>query len=413
MIRVIGDIMLDRWIYGRINRISPEAPVPILLQNLEKFNIGGAGNVALNIANLDGNVELYGSIGKDNEGVKVLDLLKKTKTINMISLDNVMTSTKNRLVAQNGQQICRWDNEVIYDCNSPLKKLISNVQKDDVVVVSDYAKGVIQESAVSSIEAKVIVDPKQDVSFYKGAYLIKPNMQEYENWFGEFSYDKAYIQMEKYNWKWFVVTDGAKGIHVINENKEYRHFHEKTEKIVDVTGAGDIVTAVIANGIHSGMNVFDACKVACHAASRAVEKQGTTVITPKDLKSKVLVWTNGVFDILHEGHFELLKFAKQQGDELIVAINSDTSVKRLKGKNRPINSQSERMSQLKTLPWVDRVVIFEEDTPLNMIKNIKPDLIVKGGDYTVDKVVGNEFAEVKIFEFVEGFSTSKTIGKIK
>jgi len=413
MIHVIGDIMLDRWIYGKINRISPEAPVPILLQDLERFNIGGAGNVALNIANINGQVNLYGSIAKDADGSKILDLLKNTNVNNMIISDNSKTTTKNRLVGQNGQQMCRWDNEEKYKLNSPLTKLISNVKKNDVVVVSDYAKGVIKKNTVSSIKAKVVVDPKQDVTFYKGAYLVKPNMQEYEQWFGKFSIDKAFTQLKKHNWNWFVVTDGINGIHVINKNNEYKQFQQKSDKIFDVTGAGDTVTAVIAHGINLKMNVFDACSLACYAASKVVERQGTTVVSPEDLKRETLVWTNGVFDVLHKGHLELLKFARKQGDKLIVGINSDSSAKRLKGKDRPVNSQKERMSQLITLPWVDKVVIFDEDNPLNKIKKFNPDFIVKGGDYNVDTVVGNEVAKVIIFPLIKGFSSSKIISKIK
>ena len=413
MIHVIGDIMLDRWIFGKIDRISPEAPVPILLQTSENFNVGGAGNVALNIANINDQVDLYGSISNDAEGLKILELLKNTNVNSMISSDSSKTTTKNRLVEQNGQQVCRWDYEEKYELNLPLTKLISNVRKNDVVVVSDYAKGFIKKNTVSSIKAKVIVDPKQDVYFYKGAYLVKPNMKEYEQWFGKFSVDKAFTQLNKYQWDWFVVTDGVNGIHVINKNKEYKHFQNKSDKIVDVTGAGDTVTAVIAHGININMNVFDACSMACYAASKAVERQGATIISSEDLKNETLVWTNGVFDVLHKGHFELLKFAKKQGDKLIVGINSDDSVKRLKGKDRPINTQEERMSQLISLPWVDKVVIFHDDTPLKKIKEFNPDFIVKGGDYTVDKVVGNKLANVIIFPFVEGLSTSKIVNRIK
>ena len=413
MIRVIGDIMLDRWIYGRINRISPEAPVPILLQCSEKFNIGGAGNVALNISNIKTEVQLYGSLANDKEGLKVLELLKNTHVENMISIDNNITTTKNRLVGENGQQICRWDNEKTYELNSPLTKLIANTTKDDVVVISDYAKGVIKKNTVSLINSKVIVDPKQDVFFYKGAFLVKPNMKEYEQWFGKFSVEKTLIQMKKYQWNWFVVTDGFNGIHVLNKEGEYRHFQEKTDKIVDVTGAGDTVTAVIAHSIDHGIDVFYACKLACYAASRAVQRQGTAVISVKDLKNKTLVWTNGVFDILHKGHLELLKFAKEQGDKLIVGINSDASVKRLKGKNRPVNSQEERKSQLMVLPWVDEVIIFDEDTPLEKIKKLKPNLIIKGGDYNIDNVSGNKLAKVIIFPLIKGASTSNIIKKIK
>ena len=238
-------------------------------------------------------------------------------------------------------------------------------------------------------------------------------MKEYVEWFGEFDEIDAGNIMRKHNWQWLVVTDGANGMHVLCEDTRYRHFKEPTNQIVDVTGAGDTVLAVIAHCLDLGKDVFEACETACYASARAVERQGTTVISKKDLKRKTTVWTNGVFDVLHKGHFELLKYASKQGDKLIVGINNDASVKRLKGETRPINDVNERKAQLETLPWVDQVVVFEEDTPLNKIKEYQPDIIVKGGDYSFETVVGNGLAEVKIFPTVEGVSTTKTIGKIQ
>ncbi len=415
MIKIYGDIMLDRWVYGSCNRVSPEAPILVMKEDEYTYSIGGAGNLATNLASINDNVELYSCVASDKEGNKLQELLGKTKINCFVENDADMTTTKTRFVGQGGQQVMRWDRERYYTQDTIIDTLIENINSNDIVCISDYAKGTVKANTVSQLfrKAKVLVDPKQHDYFYDGAYLVKPNMKEYVEWFGEFDEIDATNIMRKHNWQWLVVTDGANGMHVLCEDTRYKHFKEPTNQIVDVTGAGDTVLAVIAHCLHEGQDVFQACETACYAAARAVERQGTTVITPKDLKRKVTVWTNGVFDVLHKGHFELLKYASKQGDKLIVGINNDASVKRLKGETRPINDVNERKAQLETLPWVDQVVVFEEDTPLNKIKLYKPDIIVKGGDYTIDTVVGNELAEVLIFPTINGVSTSKTIGKIQ
>ena len=414
MIKVYGDIMLDRWIYGSCDRVSPEAPILVRKEDNYNNSIGGVGNLATNLSSINDKVELYSCVADDKEGNKLQELLDKTKIKCYIDVNAEMTTTKTRFVGQNGQQVMRWDRERFYNEDTVIEKLIENLQSDDIVCISDYAKGTVKANTLQQIfrKAKVLVDPKQDNYFYDGAFLVKPNMKEYVEWFGEFDEIDAGNIMRKHNWQWLVVTDGANGMHVLSEDSRYRHFKELTDQIVDVTGAGDTVLAVIAHGLSQGKDVFEACEIACYAAARAVERQGTTIITSKDLKRKVTVWTNGVFDVLHKGHFELLKYASKQGDKLIVGINSDTSVKRLKGETRPINNEIERKSQLESLPWVDQVVIFTDDTPLNKIKEYEPDIIVKGGDYSFDTVVGNTLAEVKIFPTVQGVSTTKTIGKI-
>ena len=414
MIRVYGDIMLDRWIVGEANRMSPEAPVPVLLETNQEYSIGGAGNLALNIKSLGSQVELTSALGNDKEGFKLLELVEASKLEVTIAQDHKITTTKTRLVGQRGQHIVRWDREVPY-VGDVSERFNNNIKKHDIVCISDYAKGTVKRDTVGKLldkDIKILVDPKQDSVFYHGAFLVKPNMQEYETWFGKYDKDNALLQMKKLDWTWLVVTDGANGMHVLNSQGEYKHFVEPVKEVADVTGAGDTVMAVIAYGIDSGMDIFDACKLACYAAARIVEKRGVAIIQQDDLERNI-VWTNGVFDILHTGHLKLLRHAHTLGKRLVVGINSDSSVKRLKGDLRPINDQNIRKEALLELGFVDDVVIFEEDTPYEAIKEIQPDVIVKGGDYTVEQVVGNDIAKVEIFPTVKGYSTTKTIERMK
>ena len=415
MIKVYGDIMLDSWIIGKASRISPEAPVPVLKEIEKKNSIGGAANLALNLSNIIDNVTLFGAVGMDDEGFDVLKILEHKNNIDSrIKTDAEMTTTKTRLVGQRGQHIMRWDREKKYKGNAQ-QSLLQEVKQGDIVCLSDYNKGTISVNLVEQLinkDCKVLVDPKQGPEVYKGAYLVKPNMKEYKSWFGKFKKETALVKLKDYGWKYLVVTDGANGVHVLSDELQYQHYQEPVREVADVTGAGDTVLAVIAYGIDNGLDVFASCKLACYAGARSVEHRGVYAIQPEDLKRQV-VWTNGVFDILHEGHFRLLKHAKSKGRELIVGINSDASTKRLKGEDRPINNQLQRKINLGILPWVDQVVIFDEDTPINSIKRFQPDLIVKGGDYTVETVVGHELAEVEIFPTVKDQSTTSIIKKMK
>jgi len=414
MVKVYGDIMLDRWIEGTVDRISPESPVPVLKESNQKYSIGGAGNLALNIASINGDVDLFGVVGQDKEGYKVLELLKDSKVSANITSDTITTTTKTRLVGQTGQHLMRWDREDQYAKLDAINKLENATDANDIVCVSDYNKGTVRADTIDKIlkiTKKVLVDPKQEPGYYTGAFLVKPNMKEYEQWFGKFRKEIALLKIKEFHWEWLVVTDGANGIHVLHTSGKYNHYKEEVHEVADVTGAGDTVMAVIAYGLETGMDMFDACELACYAASRVVEKRGVAVVTGADL-NRGLVWTNGVFDILHTGHLKLLRHAHTLGKRLVVGINSDASVKRLKGELRPINDEFTRKQQLEQLGFIDEVVVFDEDTPLETILQIKPDIIVKGGDYTVEEVVGHEYAKVDIFPIVEGYSTSKTIEKM-
>ena len=414
MIKVYGDIMLDRWIMGNAGRISPEAPVPILLEQGQDYSVGGAGNMALNLQSINGQVALYGSIGNDSEGAQLSLLLDDSDVKLNYATAHTVTTTKTRLVGQGGQHIIRWDREEQYTGKDAFEKLLADVIIKDCIVISDYAKGTVTKETVKELvrrDCTVFVDPKQAPEFYQDAFLVKPNMSEYVEWFGEFNFDSAKKAMKKYGWTWLVVTDGAKGIHVINSAGEYKQYLESVKEVADVTGAGDTVLAIIVYGHEQGMDIFKACELACYGAARNVEKRGVAVITKQELHGKI-VWTNGVFDILHIGHLKLLRHAHSLGDRLMVGINSDASVKRIKGDLRPINDQETRKQLLLELGFVDEVVIFDEDTPIDIIEKMNPDVIVKGGDYTVETTVGSHLAEVVIFPIVEGHSTSSIIKKI-
>ena len=414
MIKIYGDIMLDRWIVGEANRMSPEAPVPVLLETEQKYSAGGAANLAVNLSSIYSQVELYGSISSDKEGYKLIELLKDTNIHSRIEFDSSVTTTKTRLVNDGGQHILRWDREVPYT-GTIGEKFINDLNQEDIVLISDYNKGLVTQMFIASVLEKtlnVYVDPKQSSQTYYGAYLVKPNMKEYKEWFGEFNIDSARYQMIQHKWNWLIVTDGANGVHVIND-ENYWHYKEEVREVADVTGAGDTFLAVLAYAHTSNnMSIPEACKLACYASARNVEKRGVVSVSKDDL-SRGVVWTNGVFDILHPGHLELLKYAKSLGQKLIVGINDDESVRRLKGEGRPVNDFLTRKRQLEMLPWVDEVVVFTEDTPQQILENIRPDIIVKGGDYTVSTTVGHELARVEIFPMVEGHSTTNIIEKLK
>ena len=410
MIKIIGDIMLDVWVEGQANRVSPEGPVLVLKEQNKRYSIGGAGNVAVNIANLKIFCELYGAVGQDDSGKKLIKLFLTQEIHPKLNYDHSVTTTKTRIIGQGGKHVLRLDkeenysNEITVDCN-----------ENDIVIVSDYNKGVIKKDTISKLLEKtkyVIVDPKQSADTYDGAYIVKPNMKEYKEWNGVFSISDALKFMRDHQWTWLIVTDGSNGAHVLSTTGEYQLLKEKAKDVADVTGAGDTFLSVLAYGISKDINVFECCKLACMASARNVEQRGVVPVTLNDLQ-KGVIFTNGVFDILHIGHLELLKYAKSLGKKLIVGINSDASVKKIKGPDRPINDVDIRVKQLMMLPWVDEVKVFEEDNPHNLMKEIMPDIIVKGGDWTVETVIGNELADVKIFSRIEGHSTSDIIEKIK
>jgi D-beta-D-heptose 7-phosphate kinase/D-beta-D-heptose 1-phosphate adenosyltransferase len=371
---VIGDVIIDRYIYGTASRLSPEAPVPVVRHQTTFDRNGGAGNLYENLRSLGVDVEL-------------LDL-SHPKCI------------KTRVFCD-GHYITRIDQDYLTDGLTILETIEAmNFSQYEYVVLSDYAKGVLFESKkiiehINTFGCKIIVDPKQPASYYEGAWLVKPNMKENTE-YGFSSWSS--------NW---IVTDAKGPVRARIDKTNYTVYPEQVD-VNDVTGAGDCFLAAFVYALTLGKDYQTCLNTAVKGATESVKHVGTYVLKPRDL-NEVVVFTNGVFDILHKGHFELLKEARSLGTKLVVGINSDASVKRLKGESRPINNERSRLEQLEALPWVDEVFVFQDDTPYELIKKLKPALIVKGGDYTVDTVVGHDLAPVHIVSTVEGYSTTRII----
>ncbi|MDB4257154.1 PfkB family carbohydrate kinase [bacterium] len=375
---VLGDIIIDKYIYGTSSRISPEAPVPVITYIDEKETRGGAGLVYENLKSLGVDVDMFETQGQ--------------------------VSVKTRVICD-GHYVTRIDD----DAQSNGMDVLKQVQETDFsqyeyVILSDYNKGVLDEAKeiiahINKYDCKVIVDPKENAWFYENAWLVKPNYNE----FHDLGFD---------DWQGNIITTNA-GEEVIAtiDGVKYEIPVDNLE-VSDVTGAGDCFLAAFVYGLTKGYEYKKCLKLAVTGSTESVKHSGTYTLTINDIEERV-VFTNGVFDILHTGHFELLAAAKSLGNKLIVAVNSDASVQRLKGKNRPINDLGKRVKQLEMLPWVDEVHVFEQDTPYEIIKHIQPDLIVKGGDYIVETVVGHDLAEVHIVPTVDGYSTTQIIEKSK
>ena len=374
---VLGDVIIDKYIYGTSTRISPEAPVPVITYIEEKETRGGAGLVYENLKNLGVDVDMFETPGQ--------------------------VSVKTRIICD-GHYITRIDDDKSAKGMEVLKQVQeTDFSKYDYVVLSDYNKGVLDEAKdiiahINKYNCKVIVDPKENAWFYENAWLVKPNYNE----FHDLGFDE---------WQGNIITTNA-GEEVIAhiDGKNYEIPVDNLE-VADVTGAGDCFLASFVYALTKGYDYEKAIKVAVRGSTESVKHAGTYILKKSDLED-VVVWTNGVFDILHIGHLKLLRHAHSLGNRLIVGINSDASVKRLKGDLRPINDQDTRKELLLELGFVDDVIIFDEDTPLEAMTVLEPDIIVKGGDYTFDTVVGNHLAEVVIFPIVEGHSTSAIIKKI-
>ena len=375
---VLGDVIVDKYIYGTSTRISPEAPVPVVNLGEVKTSLGGAGLVFENLKSLGVDVTLYNTTQP--------------------------RSTKTRIICD-GHYITRLDEDQQADSDTVLKDILSSdFKKYDYVILSDYNKGVLDHAKeiiahINTFDCKVIVDPKRHAEAYKGAWLVKPNGKEYY----DFGFDA---------WQGNIITTNASGaITATFENEKHFVIPEQVE-VNEVKGAGDCFLAGFVYGLTQDKDIKQSIELASKGATESVKHIGTYTLKLSDIKNTV-VFTNGVFDILHKGHLHLLKEASKLGNQLIVGINTDESVKRLKGSNRPINDLRKRTEQLLMLPWVDDVIAFDEDTPYELIKAINVDIIVKGGDYTFETVVGNDLAEVHIIPTLDGYSTTDIIEKSK
>jgi D-beta-D-heptose 7-phosphate kinase/D-beta-D-heptose 1-phosphate adenosyltransferase len=371
---VIGDVIIDKYIYGTSERISPEAPVPVVKYQSEVETLGGAGLVYKNLKSLGVDVTLFET--------------------------EQPSSIKTRVICD-GHYITRIDNDKDADSNAVLANVLkSDFSQWDYVILSDYDKGVLDNAKqiiahINSQGPKVIVDPKRYAHEYEGAWLVKPNNSEYT----KFEFDK---------WQGNIITtDAGHSVSATIDNIEYTIPVEQVE-VSDVTGAGDCFLAAFVYGLTKEYTYEKCLQIAVKGSTEAVTHVGTYTLAISDIEERI-VFTNGCFDILHTGHFELLAEAKSLGGKLIVGINSDASVKRFKGPKRPINNVNNRKKQLELLPWVDEVIVFDEDTPYRLIKEVVPHVIVKGGDYTVEQVVGHDLADVHLVPTVEGYSTTQII----
>ena len=462
-ILVIGDLMIDHYLWGSCDRISPEAPVQVVNVKKESSVLGGAGNVINNLVTLGSVVDVISVIGNDSVANELKSLLEKidVPTSNLVVENNRKTSKKSRLIASQ-QQVLRYDMESIDDINENSHKQIiqtleKNIDKYSSIILSDYGKGVLTTNLTKEIikianknSIKVLVDPKgKDYSKYKGSYTLTPNKKEaMEATNIDIKDENSLIEALKNlkmqcNLEVSLITLSEQGIAIFDDELTIKP--TVAREVYDVTGAGDTVIASIAFALGNNLDIKDAIYFANLAAGVVVGKIGSATTTLdeiyeyeyslhksnstshiktfdeiKTLSSKLhnqgkkIVFTNGCFDILHVGHVKYLEVAKSYGDVLILGLNADSSVKKLKGPTRPINTQDDRAYILASLESVDYVVIFEEETPYELIKLIKPHVLVKGGDYEGKEVVGKEIAdELKLVQFVDGKSTTNTIKRIQ
>ena len=462
-ILVVGDLMIDHYLWGSCERISPEAPVQVVDIAKETRVLGGAGNVINNLNTLGAKVSVASVIGDDENGRELLEMLQEidVESANIAKQEGRKTSKKSRVIAVS-QQILRYDKESKEDITQESEQkivasLVDTINAYDMVILSDYGKGVLTDSLSQSIITlannngiRVLVDPKgSDFSKYRGAYLLTPNKKEAILATNIDIRDEISLRLaleklkEECDLGISLITLSEDGIATLD--KEVEIFPTVAKEVFDVTGAGDTVIASIAYALSAGKSIQETAAFANLAAGVVVGKIGSATVSMDEVEEyeaslhkstsdahiksfqeiealvkrskelgKKVVFTNGCFDILHVGHVKYLQIAKSFGDILIVGLNSDASVSRLKGPTRPVNIAQDRAYLLAALEAVDFVVPFEEDTPYELIKMIAPDILVKGGDYEGKTVVGTEFSgELKLVEFVDGKSTTKTIQKIQ
>ena len=458
---VLGDVMLDRYWFGSTNRISPEAPVPVVKVQENEDRAGGAANVAMNIASLNVPVTLHGLVGNDDAGRALDKLLSEHHIQNQcVAVDSHPTITKLRILSRH-QQLLRLDFEEGFhnlDCQALLAKLAAEITAYGALILSDYGKGTldaVQQMIQIARQANVpvLIDPKgTDFERYRGATLLTPNMSEFEAVAGHCNDEdeivaKGLKMIADFDLSALLITRSEKGMTLLRPNQDPFHLPTQAKEVYDVTGAGDTVISVLATAIADGRPLEEACYLANAAAGIVVGKLGTSTVSPSELEQAIhqraetgfgvvseaelkaiiqqsktrgekIVMTNGCFDILHPGHVSYLENARKLGDRLIVAVNTDESVKRLKGDSRPINDLDARMAVLAGLASVDWVVPFAEDTPQRLIGEILPDLLVKGGDYKPEEIAGSQEVwanggEVRVLNFENGCSTTNVIKKIQ
>ncbi len=460
---VAGDVMLDRYWSGPTSRISPEAPVQVVRILKDEVRPGGAANVALNIASLGGGVRLLGVVGVDEAAQQLSTALRaRGVTPDFVEAKGFPTITKLRVLSRH-QQLLRLDFEEplleggVFDHGAWLERYRASLGDTRVIVLSDYGKGTLARvaSMVQTARADgryVLVDPKgTDWKPYRGATLLTPNQSEFEAVVGPCKDDAELVRRAEalrleLSLDALLVTRSERGMTLVQTGHKPLHLPAAAREVFDVTGAGDTVIAVLAAALAAGQPLASACRLANVAAGIAVTKLGTATVSTDELEQALstqprehrvfdeapllaavaqartrgerIVMTNGCFDLLHVGHVRYLQAAKQLGDRLIVAVNDDDSVRRLKGDSRPLNTCADRMAMLAALQSVDWVVPFTEDTPARLIERVLPDVLVKGGDYSPEQIAGHEAVtagggEVVVLDFHAGYSTSALIDKAR
>jgi D-beta-D-heptose 7-phosphate kinase/D-beta-D-heptose 1-phosphate adenosyltransferase len=468
----VGDLMLDEFVYGEVSRISPEAPAPVIAVQRSETNIGGAGNVARNIASLGGRCIFAGLIGNDEAGAKLEAELAQHEGIESVLVADPArpTTRKVRFVSEHfSTHMLRADWEHAAPASADIEQklidaIVPQLQRADIVLLSDYAKGVLTARVIRNVidaarkaGKRVIVDPKSpNLAIYRGATLLTPNRKEFAEATrsradsDQSIADAARDAMILADCEAILVTQSEDGMTLVPRTGEAVHVPAHPVKVRDVSGAGDTVAAALALALAADADWETALRIASAAAAVAVSKKGTASVTAHELRRKILPhaylaaeekivgpggdldvhlrewrkqglrigFTNGCFDILHPGHVKVLTAARGACDRLIVGLNSDASVRRLKGEGRPVQNEEARAEVLAALEAVDLVAIFEEDTPLKLITRIKPSVLVKGGDYTREGVVGHEIVEahggeVMLVDLLDGHSTTSLVKRAR
>ncbi len=460
---VVGDVLLDRFVEGAVARVSPEAPVPVLNHTAERALLGGAGNVAANLIAYGASVTLVGVIGDDEAAERLRALCDSFVLDARLVVDPDRPTTVKTRYMSGWHQLLRVDAEAVDTLARPVAEALLAAVRDalagaDIVVLSDYAKGVLGEKTIAAVIAAarqagvpVIADPKKpDARVFSGVTLVTPNTHELERFTGlpVDSDDAAAAAclriLDTVHVEAVLVTRGHAGMTLLERGVQPLHVRAETRRVFDVTGAGDTVVATLAAAIASGLTLADAVRVANAAAGVAVGKPGTATVHPRELKQalgieaaadvmehrealdQVAYWkrqglvvgfTNGCFDLLHRGHLYSLEQASRRVDRLVVGLNSDASASRLKGPGRPVQDLATRAAILAALRFVDMVVPFEEDTPVDLIRAVMPDVLFKGADYTESEVVGGDIVtanggRVELLPLLPGHSTTSTVGRV-
>lgn len=450
-ITIIGDVMLDKYVHGNVNKISPEAPIPVINVEKEFYEPGGAANVASNVSSMGGKVSLFGFVGQD-PNAEILKKILQEKKIDFYFDNSSKTTLKTRIIArsqQSDQQLIRIDDEETNKklfSQETLEKIKKSISESDIVIVSDYSKGAITKELMNFIKQgkRIIIGPKQkDISLYSGVFLILPNETEAKYISGREDINESGRFMKIFAEN-IIITRGKNGMSLFSE-KEI-NIPTYARKVEDVTGAGDTVLSTIALALASQASLEQAAIIANHAAGIVVGKKGTYSVTLHELekmltgedkklktieelepiladlkrKGKKIVWTNGCFDILHIGHVKYLAEAKEQGDCLIIGLNSDSSVRLLKGPSRPVTNENSRAEIISSLEFVDYVIIFSEPIVEKYLQLFKPDIYVKGGDYNLEtmnqqerKAIEEYNGKIIFIPIKENISTTKIIDKLK